>query len=193
MTGKVPLVKALCLGDVEIRRFRANDGKRYYIATDVYQAMGYKGGYNKGCFARVGEHLTQKYCIPMPGRKARNMCVVSEEGLYWLLKDKEDRPCVRLFKRLFRSGTKNQPDPEDSADTCQAPEIASIPDEKQEVVAREVTEKEMYELTIEGLKGALRDKDRRIDILERRVLEYENKALFYSGIKILEKQLKLEG
>ena len=50
----------------------------------------------------------------------------------------------------------------------------------------------MYELTIEGLKGALRDKDRRIDILERRVLEYENKALFYSGIKILEKQLQLE-
>ena len=40
MTGMIPLAKAVRCGDIEIRRFKANDGNMYYLATDVYPAMG---------------------------------------------------------------------------------------------------------------------------------------------------------
>lgn len=184
LTGMIPLAKAVRCGDIEIRRFKANDGNMYYLATDVYPAMGYKGNYSKARLARVREHITKKYCIPCPGRNARKMYAISEDGMFQLLKDSGDGACAKLFERFFKKR---------GVDTCQAPAPERNEPEKERTGdVEKFTEKEMYELTIEGLKGALRDKDRRIDILERRVLEYENKALFYSGIKILEKQLQLE-
>ena len=189
----IPFARTVCCGDYEIRHFRASNGELYYLARDVYRAMGYIGNYNSSCLPRVKEYITQKYCIPRQGRNPRKMYVISANGLDKLLKGKKNANSTNLLRQLSMDEPWKYPQTTNCPDIGHCPENPPTPNKEQEIITKEGSEKELYELTIEGLKGALKDKDRRIDVLERRVLEYENKALFYSGIKILEKQLRLEG